>query len=611
MSLYKQITVICLLCFSFISIASASSTSNTTTAVGPNGGHVQHSLAMHGQSKYGEHFTQLDYANKDAPKGGHIKRAVTGSFDNLNNLTIHGNKAAGLEHMHDQLMQRVWDEAFTLYPLVAEKIEIAPDRSWIIYHLNPNARFHDGTKMTSADVAFSFEAYKTHGHPVRRRVYSFVDKVSILSETSIRFDFNKDKYDAETALILSLMHVLPKHYWEDKDISKTTLDAPLGSGPYKISKTETGRSISYERVTDYWAKDLAVNIGHYNFDKITYQYYRDDAIALEAFKAGEYDIRSERDIAKWQQAYIHPDIENGLIIKGQFTHQRPEPIKSIIFNTRKEIFKDRKLRQAFSYAFDFETLNKTLYNQSYKRIDSFFVNSELAAPKEVTSPEAALLAPYQDKLTGKGINGHFALPKTNGTGTKGHRPNLRKAMELMKEAGYQIQDGKAVSPNGTPVILEILLANAEDEKIALFYQQSLKKLGVTLNIRTVDQSQFTGRLDDFDYDLVIFRWINSLSPGNEQMNYWGSEAAMINGSRNYTGVAEKMIDEIAMKIGAATTRQDLITATHALDRILMSEYYTIPLYYVGADLIAYRQNFGHPDKTPIYGNVFETWWQKN
>ena len=569
-----------------------------------------HGLSMHGNAKYNADYTHLEYANPDAPKGGRIKHGVMGSFDSLNNHIINGTSAKGLELIYDKLMARVWDEPFTLYGLVAESIDIPDDRSSITFHLRPEARFHDGKQMTVEDVIFSYETYRKYGHPVRRRVYSLVNNVEKIDNLSVKFTFG-DGYDPETALILAMMPVLPKHYWEKNDVMRTTLEPPLGSGPYLIKSIEAGRKITYERVKDYWAKDLPINKGHHNFDVISYDYYRDDGVSLEAFKSGEYDLRREQDIKKWITGYDFAAIQNGAVKKEELKHNRPEWVRSLIFNTRRFPFDNRKVREALIYAFDFEWINKNLFHNSFKRINSFFPNSELAATGVPIGNELSLLKKYRGLLPEEVFMNAYVPPITKGTGPSGQRKNLRKATTLLKEAGWVIKDSKLTHiETGRFFEFEILLSDPKDEKIALEFIRVLKRLGINARVRTVSSAEFAGRLDGFDYDMTLFRWINSLSPGNEQMNYWGSAAANLNGSRNYAGVRSSIVDEIADSIARAPTREDLVNRTHALDRVLTWGYYTIPLYYLGHDLVAYNTKLRHPDETPLYGMVVETWWQE-
>ncbi len=564
-----------------------------------------HALIMHGDPKYASDFQHLEYANPDAPKGGILKEPVVGTFDSLNHHIILGEPAKGLVLTVDTLMQRVWDEPFGLYGLVAESIDIADDRSWITFNLNPDARFHDGTPMTAEDVKFSYESYLKHGHPVRRRVYGFVDTVEIINDHKIKFTFGEG-YDGETALILAIMPVLPKHYWQDKDISKTTLTPPIGSGPYKVKSFEPGRKIVYERVEDYWAKDLPVNRGLYNFDEIQYSYYRDGDIALEAFKAGESNIKREYDIAAWNTAYNAPRIVSGEIVKKAYEHARPEQVRAFIFNTRRPPFDDLNVRKALTMAFDSNRINDLFFGGDFKRIDSYFPNSELAHSGVPEGRELEILESYKDQLPESIWMSNLADSSQGDV-----RQNLREASRLLREAEYIVKDGVRINQEtGEPFSFEILLTSAADEKIALFYKETLQRLGINVKIRTVDAAQFTGRLDQFDYDMVLYRWINSLSPGNEQMNYWGSTAANNKGSRNYAGAESPVIDALAMGIGASKTREDLEAYTRAFDRVLTHSYYSIPLFYLGADLIAHDSKLHAPQFTPMYGTVLESWWYK-
>jgi len=565
---------------------------------------ASHALIMHGEPKYGPDFKHLSYANPYAPKGGHLREPVVGSFDNLNNHIILGEPAKGLALTYDTLMQRVWDEPFGLYGLVAETVEVPEDRSSITYNLNPDARFHDGHPITAEDVVFSYEAYLEHGHPVRRRVYGFVNDVDIINDHKVKFTFG-DGADSETPLILSIMPVLPKHYWADKDISKTTLTPPLGSGPYKISAVDTGRKITYDRVPDYWGKDLSVNRGLYNFDKVTYVYYRDADIALEAFKAGETSIKREYDIAAWNTSYNAPRIDSGDVVKREYAHARPERVRAFIFNTRRAPLNDVRVREAMTLALDAQRVNDLFYDGKFNRIKSYFPNSELAYSGAATGRELEILQYYRDELPKRIFTNTSDASKTDDV----RRARLRRALSLLKASGYEIRSQQLVNTStGKPVVLEVLLTSSADEKIALFYKEALQRLGITLNIRTVDAAQFTGRLDQFDYDIVLYQWVNSLSPGNEQMNYWGSAAAENNGSRNYAGTSSPVIDQLAMGIGASKTRDELVAYTHALDRVLINNFYSIPLFYLGADLIAHDANLHSVETTPMYGTVLESWW---
>lgn len=562
-----------------------------------------HAISMHGTPKYAADFKNLDYVNPDAPKGGELKLSKSGTFNNLNNHIITGNNAEGLEYINDKLMQRVWDEPFTMYGLVAESIEVAPDRSWISFHLRKEARFHDGTPMTAEDVKFSYEMYRKFGHPVRRRVYGLITNVKITSPRDIKFTFGEG-YDHECVMILAMMPVLPKHYWEKADVSKTTLTPPLGSGPYKIASVDPGRKIVYERVKDYWAKDLPINRGQYNFDTISYTYFRDDDISLQAFKAADYNLRRESDLTKWQTRYDFSALDDGSVVKEEIPHQRPEWLKAMVFNTRRAPFDDRRVREGLSYLFNAGWLNKSLYFGKMKRIASAFPNSNLAAEGTPAGEELRILEKYRRDLPPEVFGDAWTPPDAS------NRDNKRKAIALLKEAGWVYKDAQLVDKNGRPMSFEILLGDHADGKIAQEYMRDLKKAGIDARVRIVDNAQFVGRLDAYDYDMVMYRWINSLSPGNEQVNYWGSKSAETKGARNYAGIENPAIDALADSIGRSTSRDVLVARVHALDRALMQGYYMIPLFYLGYDMVAHASDIERPSVTPVYGMVLESWWRK-
>ncbi|HYD19314.1 MAG TPA: extracellular solute-binding protein [Patescibacteria group bacterium] len=558
---------------------------------------------MNGAPKYASDFKNLSYVNPDAPKGGDLQLSRSGTFNNLNNHIITGNNAAGLEYLNDKLMQRVWDEPFTMYGLVAESIEVAPDRSWISFHLRDEAKFHDGRPMTAEDVKYSYEMYRAHGAPVRRRVYGLITKVEIKGPRDIKFTFGPG-YDRECVMILAMMPVLPKHYWDKADLTKTTLTPPLGSGPYKIRSVDPGRKLVYERVKDYWAKDLPVNRGQYNFDTLTFTYFRDDDIALQAFASGVYNFRQEFDLTKWQTRYDFTSLENGSVVKEEIPHQRPEWLKALVFNTRRALFADPKVREALSYMFNADWLNKSLYFGKMNKISSVFPNSELAATGKPAGEELRILEQYKSDLPASVFDEAWQPPAYNGRDAK------RKAIALLKEAGWIYKDGQLADKAGKPFSFEILLGDYADEKIALEFTRELKKIGIDARVRTVDNAQFVGRLDDYDFDMVAWRWINTLSPGNEQVNYWGIKSGESKGARNYAGISNKAIDGLADSIGRSDTRETLVARARALDRALMAGRYMIPLFYLGRDLVAHTADIRRPSVTPIYGMVLESWWQE-
>lgn len=543
----------------------------------------QYGLAMVGAPKYSAQSTHLSYANPEAPKGGTLKQAATGGFDTLNPYSIKGRAPEGINLVTDKLMARVWDEPFTMYPLIAKSVEIPEDRSAITFYLDERAKFHDGSPITSADVLFSYETLKTSGRPNMRQIYKLATP-KIINEHSIRFDLGQG-YDRETVMIISMMPVLSKKYWEEqfaqnKKFDSTTLEAPLGSGPYKIISAEPGKRIIYERVKDYWAKDLLVNKGHHNFDKIIYDYYRDDTVAFESFKKGDLDIRREWDAGNWNNAYDFDAIKKGDVIKQNLDHGRPDKVRGFIFNTRRTPFDNIKVRQALNQFFDFDWMNKNLFYNQYNRINSYYQNTDLT----------------RDIPTEKNLS---------------LREKLRLGNSLLEEAGWIIKNGKRIDKNtGKVMSFEILLDNAADEKIALSLTRSLKKMGIEANVRVLDSAAYRGRLNDYNFDMILYYWNSTLSPGTEQYLYWSCEAKDQPSRWNYAGICDPEIDALAKAIPTAKTREELAVKTAKLDEKLWAGNYMIPLYHNPVDYVAFWKHIKHPETNPLYGMVVETWWMK-
>lgn len=573
-----------------------------------------HALAMTDAPLYAPKFEHFAYANPNAPKGGFLKLGTTGTFDSLNPFTVRGQTPFGLGSgtmslVYESLMARGWDEPFTLYGLIAEGVEVADDRSWIVFNLNAKARFSDGKTITADDVYFSFETLRDKGRPNHRTYYKKVAYAEKLSPARIKFTFkpgDKGVYDREMPLIMGLMPVMPKHEWAGREFNETSLRFPIGSGPYKVVTLDIGRSITYERDTQYWGRDLPVMRGFYNFNKIRIDYYRDDSVSLQAFKAGQYDLRRESDPTKWAAAYDFPALREGHVRLERLEHKRTEPAYGFVFNTRRALFADLALRDALQHSFDFEWVNRNLFRGQYKRGTSLFPNSELAATGLPQGRELKLLDAYRSKLPPDLFTQDPAPPAADNE--MQFREELLKAETKLRVAGYKIKDDQLYAPNGQAVSFEIMLSDPSEEKVALNWGRALKRLGITLRTRTVDSAQFQKRLAAFDYDVVATRWYNSLSPGNEQMYFWGSAAAGQQGSRNYAGVRDTTVDALAAAIPNAKTREDLVAAARALDRVLMNGHYFIPLYYMGADNIASWKHMRHPDRMSLYGNVLETWW---
>ena len=564
-----------------------------------------HGLAMHGDLKYPAGFTHFEYANPDAPKGGQIHLSALGSFDSLNPYILKGRDASSLGLVFDTLTENSSDEAFSHYGLIAESMEVPEDRSWVIFNLRPAARFHDGNPITAEDVAFSLEILKTKGHPFYRSYFGSVDKTEILGSHRIKFSFEGAE-NRELPLIIGQLPILPKAWWSDREFDKTTLEFPLGSGPYKVKQIDPGRSITYERVKDYWAENLPVNKGRYNFDEIHIDYYRDATVALEAFKAGEFDFRQENVAKNWAIAYDIPAVTQGQIIKEGIPHEQGTGMQAFVFNTRREMFKDIRVRQALGLLFDFEWTNKNLFYDAYTRSNSYFSNTELASSGIPQAEELAILERYRDQLPKELFTQPFTLPETKGDGNI--RPNLRQALRLFKQAGWQLKDKKLINPEGQPMTFEVLLVQPTFERIVLPYVRNLEKLGINVSVRTVDTSQYKNRLDKFDFDMVIGNFGQSLSPGNEQRDFWGSSVADEQGSRNLMGIRNPVIDELIELVISAPDRDSLVACTRTLDRVLLWQHYLIPNWHITQHRIVYWNKFSRPAIAPRYALGFYTWW---
>lgn len=566
-------------------------------------------ISMQGAPKYPADFTNLAYVNPMAPQGGTLRLAASGSFDNLNPYSVRGNKATGLNLTGESLLGRSWDEPFALYGLIAESIKTPPDRSWVEFSLNPKAHWNDGTPITVQDVLFSWQQLRDHGRPNHRTYYSKVSKGFAVNDHTVRFEFDMtDGGDREMPLIMGLMPILCKAWWQGRDVSAPSLDIPVTSGPYKLTAVEPGRKLTYTRDANYWGNGLPFNKGQWNFAAITYDYYRDDSVALEAFKAGAYDLRREQDPVKWLSGYNVPAVQNGEIIKLEAPNQRPEPVRGFIFNTRHAIFADVRVREALTNALDFEWMNKALFGGIYHRASSVYPNSELAAKDLPVGDELSALEPFKAQLPPQLFSQPFTLPHTDASGPGGMREHYRHAVELLKAAGWQLKGGQ-MQKDGTPLSFEILLSSSDDEKIALEFARSLKRIGITASVRTVDSAQYQARMNEFDFDMTVNFWSSTLSPGNEQVYYWGSAAADQPGSRNYAGIKSPVVDALAGSIASSSSRAQLVGRARALDRVLMWGHYIIPLYYLGRDLVAYRSSLQRPETTAVYGVMPEqTWW---
>jgi len=593
----------------FVLAASVLAIASVTLAYEATAPAPTHGIAMHGDLQYPVGFNHFDYADPQAPKGGLLRLAAMGTFDSLNPFILKGTAATGLGMTYDTLMAQSADEPFSEYGLIAESVEVPDDRSWAIFKLRPEARFHDGNPITADDVINTLELLKTKGHPFYRSYYGGVETVEKLGPRRVRFVFAKGQ-NRELPLIVGQMPVLSKAWWNAHDFSKTTLTPFLGSGPYRVGKVDPGRSIRYQRVPDYWARDLPVNKGRYNFDNIRYDYYRDATVALQALKGGEYDLREENISKNWATAYDFPALHDGRFRKEAIANQNPSGMQGFLFNTRRPIFADPRVREALGYAFDFEWTNKILFYGAYKRTRSYFANSELASSGLPTGDELAVLEPYRSLLPAEVFEQAFTVPTTDGSGN--NRGNLRKAVRLFEQAGWQVKNGKRIDPHtGKPAHFEILLVSPAFERVVLPLVRNLKRLGIDASVRTVDSSQYQNRLESFDFDMIVASIGESLSPGNEQRDLWSSTRASTPGSRNLAGIKDPVVDALVEQVIAAPDRDTLVNTTRALDRVLLWGHYVIPQWHLQSYRVAYWDKFARPARSPKYAlGAIDTWWMK-
>ncbi len=588
---------------------------------GPDGlpppGEWQHALSLIGTPGYPPGFAHFNYVNPDAPKGGTLRlSAVSQTFDTLNPILDKGVTADGLGLIYESLTMRAIDEAdiSAEYGEIADAVRYPADYSYVTYRINPKAKWQDGEPITADDVVWSFDqAVKLNQS--QRYYYQHVTKAEVTAPGEVTFVFDQ-KGNRELPEIVGELTILPRHWWEgtdangnQRDIGKGTLEPTLGSGPYRIADVQAGRSITYERVPDFWGKDLNVNVGSNNFDKVTYDYYRDLNVEFEAFKADDFDYWWENEAKRWATAYDFPAIQQGKVKKEEVKLDQVSGVMvGFVPNLRRPFFQDRRVRQALNYAFDFEELNRTIFYGQYQRINSFFFGLPLAASGLPTGKELDILNEVKDKVPADVFTTPYENP-VGGTPEK-DRANLRQALDLLQQAGYTLKGNQLVGKDGQPVTIELLLNGATIERVALPYKQALARIGITLNIREVDSSQFVTRVRSRDFDMVYTGWAESNSPGNEQMSYWGSEAADSDASRNYAGIKDPAVDAIINHIIYAKDRDSQVAAVHALDRVMMAEQYVIPSYAGLTDRIAYWDRFGHPDFTKLKFDlgIPTTWW---
>jgi microcin C transport system substrate-binding protein len=568
----------------------------------------QHALTLYDEPpKYPANFKHFDYVNPDAPKGGTFRQAGFGSFDSLNPFINKGTPADDVGMIYDTLARSTLDEPLTEYGLIAGKIEKAPDNTWVRFYLRPEARFHDGHPIRAEDVEFTFNTLIKDGTPMYRAYYAGVDKVVIEDPLRVLFKF-KNSQSRELPLILGQLPVLPKHFWANREFTKGNLEIPLGSGPYKVAEVKAGRSIRYERVKDYWAKDLPVNRGQFNFDAMTYEYYRDMDVALQAGKAGQFDYWLETSAKNWATAYDTPAVREGRLIKEELPNGNPQGMQGFVMNLRRPVFQDPKVREALTLLLDFEWTNKQLFNGSYSRTKSYFDNSELGSSGMPSADELKILEPLRGKIPERVFTEPFQLPVSDGSGMI--RPQLRRAFQLLQEAGWTIKNDKMSDAQGNPMKLEFLLAQTQFERILLPYKRNLSDLGIDLTIRRVDTAEYVNRLRSRDYDMVVSSFPQSSSPGNEQREYFHSISADRSGSRNFMGLKDPAVDSLVDGLINADSRQSLIAHTRALDRVLLWGFYVLPNWHIKTWRVAYWDHIAHPGVKALSDIGTNTWWYK-
>ena len=566
-----------------------------------------HGLSLFGDLKYGSDFAHFDYVAPNAPKGGRLHLATVDTYSTLNPFTLKGTSAAGAGLPFESLLEGSADEADAAYGLVAGSVALAPDRRSVRFVLRPEARWHDGTPITARDVAFSFEILTTEGHPAFANQLAGVERVETAGDHEVTFHL-ADPDNRKLPLIVGGLSIVSEAYYRDRAFGETTMEPPLGSGAYRVAKVDPGRSVTYERVADYWAARLPLNVGRYNFETVVYDYYRDRTVLVEALKAGEFDVHEEFTSKVWATQYDIPAVEEGWLVKDVLKDNTPSGVQAFFFNTRLPKFQDRRVREAFAYAFDFEWLNKNQFYGLYDRMASYFENSELAARGLPSEAELALLGPHRGDVPGEVFTKAFVPPATDGSGN--NRRNLRAARALLEEAGWVTKERKLVNAEtGEPMTVEFLYFEPTFERIYAAFARSLERLGVGVTLRLVDGAQYEERLKTHDFEITTIRFVFSLSPGAELNSYFASSTVDQVGSFNIPGIKDPVVDALIAEVAAATDRPSLIAATRALDRVLLWGHYMIPQWYKGAHHLVYWNKFDRPALKPRYARgVIDTWW---
>jgi microcin C transport system substrate-binding protein len=579
-----------------------------------------HGYAQFGTLKYPQSFTHFDWVNPSAPKGGTLSLMASGTFDTLNPYTFKGTSPSatpgflqyGVNELNEPLMVGTGlydpsgDEPASMYGLIAESLEYADNHSWVVFNLRKKARFHDGKPITAYDVAFSYRTLIRDGHPQYRTNLQGVARVDILNRHRIRFVF--DTPNPQLIMRLGELPVLPQHYWKDRDFTATTFEPPLGSGPYRITRVLPGRQVVFERVKKWWGADLAVNRGKYNFNRVEVEFYRDDTVAFEAFKVGEFDFYIEHQAKNWANGYQFPALARGEVLRDEIPHQIPTQTQALFMNGRRALFADQRVREAVGMMFDFEWTNRALFYGAYQRSESYYPNSDFAATGRPEGGEWLLLSPYRKELPAELFTEPFDLPKTDGRGIP--RETLRRALGLLAEAGWKPSGERLRNSAGQPFSFELLLVNPRLERILQPYVANLARIGIEARLRTVDSAQYKQRLDQYDFDMILMTLTQSLSPGLEQRLYFHSSQVDVKGGRNYAGIANPIVDDLLDKLLVAQTRDEQVAAARAIDRVLLWNHYVIPNWYISYHRLAYRNRFAHVT-TPPYTLGLRAWWLRN
>ncbi len=566
------------------------------------GQELRHAISLYGAPKYPQNFQHFDYVNPQAPKGGHLRQGILGHFDSLVPYIDRGTAATGSYLMYDTLLARSRDEPLSKYGLIAQRMELAPDNTWVAFYINPQARFHDDTPITAHDVKYSFDLLRAKGSTFYQQFYQDVDRVEVTSDDRALFLF-KHGNNHELPLILGQMPILARHYWQTRDFAAPGTSIPITSGPYRPERIEPGRSITFARVEKYWARDLPVNRGRHNFDRIQFEYYRNNSVLFEALQKGEYDFKVVTDPRVWHSLLQDESLTRHQLLRSSWQNRNPQTL-AMTYNARKPILADARVRQALGYAFDFHWLNQNLFHGMYLRANSVFAGTDMGASGRPSESELAQLAGFGKELPREALTQPWVPP---GEGIS-QRERKRNALHLLQQSGWLIRQNQLVDPQGKPLELEVLLSSVDHERIFIPMQKTLQSMGIKLKIRTVDTAQYVERLRSHDFDIVLHTFTHTPSPGTEQASLWGSDTADLHGSKNLAGVKLRSVDTLTQKIPRANSREELLTLTRAMDRVLLWNHYVLPLWYRPEWLIIHKQQLHHPVNPAPYFLDLSTWW---